>query len=85
MVLLNDHGLLLNAPLERVSQRLRFELVGRDVPADVLYAEAGLRGHAVVRENPDPTDDTPIDLERLFNAAISNPERIKALFSAPQL
>ncbi|MBO0948033.1 ABC transporter ATP-binding protein [Fibrella forsythiae] len=84
VVVLNDHELLLNAPLERVSQRLRFELLGRDVPADVLYAEPSLRGNAVVLENLDPADDTPIDLERLFNAAISNPQRMKSLFSAPK-
>ena len=82
VVLLNDHELLLNAPLEQVSQRLRFETSGRDVPADVLYAEPSLRGHAVVRENFDPDDDTPIDLERLFNAAISSPQRMKTLFPA---
>ncbi|MBO0934813.1 ABC transporter ATP-binding protein [Fibrella aquatilis] len=80
VVVLNDHELLLNAPLEQVSQRLRFETSGRDIPADVLYAEPSLRGHAVVRENYDATDDTPIDLERLFNAAISSPQRMKTLF-----
>ncbi|MEZ0483689.1 ABC transporter ATP-binding protein [Fibrella aquatica] len=84
VVVLNDHELLLNAPLERVTQRLRFEMLSRDVPADALYAEPSLRGNAVVLENNDPTDDTPIDLERLFNAAISNPQRIKTLFSAPK-
>jgi ABC-2 type transport system ATP-binding protein len=88
VVMLNDHELLLSAPLERVSQRLRFERVAEPVGAeatDVLYAEPGLRGQLVVRENPDPTDDaTPIDLERLFNAAIGNPHRIKRLFSTPK-
>ena len=82
VVLLNDHELLLNAPLEQVSQRLRFELTGREIPADVLYAEPSLRGHAIVRENVDADDDTPIDLERLFNAAISSPQRMKTLFPA---
>ncbi|MBO0936845.1 ABC transporter ATP-binding protein [Fibrella sp. HMF5335] len=82
VVLLNDHELLLNAPLEQVSQRLRFEISGRDLPADVLYAEPSLRGHAIVRENVDAADDTPIDLERLFNAAISSPQRMKTLFPA---
>ena len=82
VVVLNDHELLLNAPLDRVSQRLRFELTGREVPTDALYAEPNLRGHAVVLENNDPANDTPIDLERLFNAAISNPQRMKSLFQA---
>lgn len=82
VVLLNDHELLLNAPLEHVGQRLRFETATRDVPADVLYAEPSLRGHAIVRENLDPEADTPIDLERLFNAAISSPQRMKTLFPA---
>jgi ABC-2 type transport system ATP-binding protein len=84
VVVLNDHELLLSAPLERVGQCLRFERVAEPVleTADLLYAELGLRGQLIVRENPDPTaDDTPIDLERLFNAAISNPHRIKRLFS----
>ncbi|NID12982.1 ABC transporter ATP-binding protein [Fibrivirga algicola] len=84
VVVLNDHELLINAPLERISQRLRFELLGRDVPADALYTEPSLRGNAVVLENDDPSDDTPIDLERLFNAAITNPQRMKSLFSAPK-
>ncbi|CCH01599.1 putative ABC transporter ATP-binding protein yhcG [Fibrella aestuarina BUZ 2] len=85
VVVLNDHEMLLAAPLERVGQRLRFERLAETVPArlpaDVLYAEPGLRGQLVVRENDDPTDDTPVDLERLFNAAVNNPQRIKRLFS----
>ncbi|MEZ0610324.1 ATP-binding cassette domain-containing protein [Fibrella sp. WM1] len=85
VVVLNDHELLLAAPLERVGQRLRFErlteTVPAQLPADVLYAEPGLRGQLVVRENDDPSDDTPVDLERLFNAAVNNPQRIKRLFS----
>ena len=90
VVVLNDHELLLSAPLERVSQRLRFERMAEPVgplaelPAHVLYAEPGLRGNLIVRENDDTTDDTPIDLERLFNAAINNPQRIKSLFSGQQ-
>lgn len=89
VVMLNDHELLLAAPLERVSQRLRFERLAETIPAnlpdDVLYAEPGLRGQLVVRENNQPAaDDTPIDLERLFNAAVGNPQRIKSLFSTPQ-
>lgn len=85
VVVLNDHELLLAAPLERVGQRLRFERLAETapahLPADVLYAEPGLRGQLVVRENDDPTDDTPVDIERLFNAAVNNPQRIKRLFS----
>jgi ABC-2 type transport system ATP-binding protein len=89
VVMLNDHELLLAAPLERVSQRLRFERMAEtlpaDLPADVLYAEPGLRGQLVVRENVDPSaNDSPIDLERLFNAAVGNPQRIKSLFSTPR-
>ncbi len=85
VVLLNDHELLLNAPLDRISQRLRFAATANGpVPAAALYAEPTLRGHALVLENDDPDHDTPVDLERLFNAAIQHPQRIKALFSTPK-
>jgi ABC-2 type transport system ATP-binding protein len=49
-----------------------------DDPA-VLYAEKTMGGYAVLRENR-TGQDSQIDIELLFNAAISHKEQMKEVF-----
>lgn len=78
VIVLDDSEILLNHSLADIGHRLLFNTVSA-VTEPVLYAEPSLRGHAIVMENL-MQEDSKVDLERLFNTAISNRERIKALF-----
>jgi ABC-2 type transport system ATP-binding protein len=80
VIILEESEILLNHSLEVISERLRFAtLIGASTDERVLYAEPSLRGHAVVMENDDG-EESRVDLERLFNAVMANPERIRQLF-----
>ncbi|WP_266367104.1 ABC transporter ATP-binding protein [Tellurirhabdus rosea] len=80
VMILDNSELLLNHRLDDVTERLRFATLPQ-VEADtrVLYAEPSLRGYSVVMEN-DAGEESKIDLERLFNAAVNNRDRVKTLF-----
>lgn len=81
VIILEGSEILLNHSLDVISERLRFAtLVGSAANERVLYAEPSLRGQAVVMENEDG-EESRMDLERLFNAVMANPERIRQLFS----
>ncbi|MCK8491140.1 ABC transporter ATP-binding protein [Spirosoma sp. RP8] len=80
VIVLDENEILINHSLAEISDRLLFNTVSTvSEPDSVLYAEPSLRGHAVVMENRNH-EESKIDLERLFNTAVSNRKRIKTLF-----
>ncbi|MDF9794962.1 ABC-2 type transport system ATP-binding protein [Catalinimonas alkaloidigena] len=89
VIVLDDSEILLHQSLEDISKRLRFTTLS-SVENDhrVLYAEPSLQGYTVVMEDSAQLEnltESKVDLERLFHAAIQQPERIRALFSTPSL
>ncbi|MEM6841142.1 MAG: ABC transporter ATP-binding protein [Bacteroidota bacterium] len=82
VIVLEDSKILLHQPLHRVSEQLRFATLNQaEDDQRVLYAEPSLQGYTVVMENLE-RQDSKVDLERLFNAATQNPERIRQLFNS---
>lgn len=80
VIVLEDREILLHQPLRRVSEQLRFATLNQaENDQRVLYAEPSLQGYTVVMENSEQRE-SKVDLERLFNAATQNPERIRQLF-----
>ncbi|GAA4397200.1 ATP-binding cassette domain-containing protein [Nibrella viscosa] len=80
VIILDESEVLLNHSLADIGDRLLFDTVPTITQTDrVLYAEPTLRGQAVVMENP-TQEDSRVDLERLFNTAMTNRERIKTIF-----
>ncbi|GAA4459933.1 ABC transporter ATP-binding protein [Nibrella saemangeumensis] len=80
VIILDESEVLLNHSLADIGDRLLFDTVSSIAQTDrVLYAEPTLRGQAVVMENP-TQEDSRVDLERLFNTAMTNRNRIKTLF-----
>ncbi|MPR33139.1 ABC transporter ATP-binding protein [Salmonirosea aquatica] len=80
IIILDNHKIVLQHSLEAVSERLYFgtrPTVEND--AQVLYAEPSLRGYNAVTENLEQ-EESRVDLEQLFNAAMQNPARIRELF-----
>lgn len=80
VIILDDSEVLLNHSLDAIADRLLFDTVPTlSATQSVLYTEPALRGQAVVMENPDH-ENSRVDLERLFNTAMTNRERLKTLF-----
>ena len=77
-VMIIDGGrIVLNAGLDQLSRSIRIE-TGVDVPpADAIYSEEGISGHTVVTANHSGSQEQ-IDLEVLFNTAISNEDGLNA-------
>ena len=81
VIVLEDREILLHQSLNRVSEQLRFATLSQtENDQRVLYAEPSLQGYTVVMENSEQRE-SKVDLERLFNAATQNPERIRQLFN----
>lgn len=80
VIILDESEILLSQPLHVVSERLHFATLPDTEPQEqVLYAEPALRGQSVVMENL-YQEESKVDLERLFNAAMTNRSRIRQLF-----
>lgn len=70
VILLEGSHLLLNRPTADICAMLRFE--ERPVGAsteDAIYAQPSIYGNSVIVENHGEDDETPINLEMLFNCA----------------
>ena len=73
----------LNAGIEEITARLWFGLVPTlaDVPGPVLYSERVVGGYAVVAENH-TGQPSRADIEQLFSAVQTQPDRIRQLFQS---
>ncbi|WP_128546915.1 ABC transporter ATP-binding protein [Larkinella soli] len=80
IVILDESEILMNHTLADIADRLVFSTLSSVTEPDrVLYAEPSLRGYSVVMENHEQ-EDSRVDLERLFNAVVTNRERVRTLF-----
>ena len=68
VVIVNDGTVMLNASTAEIETRLRFEqrAVGADL-SDAIFVQQTMRGIELICPNSG-NDETPIDLELLFNA-----------------
>lgn len=79
VAIINGTRLLLNAATADICARFRFEERQAGSPVDdALFVQPSLQGNAVVCPNTGD-DDTPLDLELLFNAVLSRPELADSL------
>ena len=81
MVSILDNGhMLLNASTYEITQKLLFDVDdAKSTEGKVFYTEESPRGNYQVKENVNHIDSS-LDLELLFNAAISNKNEISNLF-----
>ncbi|MEG1076034.1 MAG: ABC transporter ATP-binding protein [Mucinivorans sp.] len=78
-VLILDGGrLLLDASTSQIARALRFERI--EDPSQALYTEKNTLGLVGVRLNNDPETETALDMELLFNAALTNKDTMSKLF-----
>lgn len=83
-VVIMDHSrVLLDQPMMRIEDRLRFvNTSDKDKIDRALYAEQSIGGASLIlpveeADNPEPTE---VNLEMLFNFAITQPDRLQSLF-----
>ena len=78
VVILDQSRILLNASTAEITKRLEFVRLDEGQPA--LYAEQTIHGRWGVRPNTSD-EESPLDMELLFNAAVTNPDTIQLLFN----
>jgi ABC-2 type transport system ATP-binding protein len=81
VIILNKSKILLNASMERISEKLQFTALAdlAEARQTVLYAEPSVRGHAVVMPS-NGVQYGKVDLELLFNTTLQQPEAIREIF-----
>ena len=78
IVILNNNAVLLNASVQRITEKLFFEYGGEQRP-DALYSEMLPGGHLNVVPNTSG-EESQINIEALFNTVLRNRNIIKELF-----
>jgi len=79
VVVIDRNRQLLNCAMGQLAEGLRFgQELERDVPADALYVERGLGGCGVVSPRRAGDEETPVNLELLFNALMTDAGRIQS-------
>lgn len=81
VVIMNEAAPLLNERVIDISRKLKFTTTDlKAIIESALYAKPALGGTEVILPNSDD-EETELNLESLFEFAISNPEKIKLMFT----
>lgn len=77
VVVINQSQLLLDASVSDICDRYTFGYrPASAMDGSVLYAEPTLQGHAVVARRSEGDPETPLNLELLFNALVSEGSKL---------
>lgn len=79
IVILSHNAVLLDAPVQKITEKLFFEY-GGEKRDDALYSELLPGGYMNVVANENG-EESQLNIEALFNAVLRNKERIKELFA----
>lgn len=79
IIILDREGVLLNASIGEIAEKLSFSVEPK-YNDRALYCQQDLRGYLTVNKNIDG-DETPVDLELLFNCALHNKALFKEIFN----
>lgn len=81
VVIMNNHKVLLNTDVTKITEKLRFETTNdKDVIAGALYSQYGIGGSSVILRN-DFGEDSELDLEMLFCLILEKPEIVDRIFN----
>ncbi|MFV0330081.1 MAG: ATP-binding cassette domain-containing protein [Dysgonomonas sp.] len=79
IIILDRNKVLLNNTVEEISQKLLFTY-STTRPEGALFSEQTMLGYTSVLENK-YNEDSTLNIEALFNAVVTNKDRIKELFN----
>lgn len=80
ILIMDKRKVLLDRTVSEIQDKMKFtETVNNEVINNALYAVKGLGGASVILPNEDG-DDSELNIELLFDFAISDPEKLNSLF-----
>lgn len=80
IIILDEGRIIFHHTIEKICQTLSVRLVREEPdPEQILFSEKTLGGYTVL-ETRGKSADNNIDIELLFNAIVTHPERIRTLF-----
>ena len=80
IIILDRNQVLLNNTVEEISNKLLFTY-STTKPEDALFTEQTMLGYTSVLENK-YNEESTLNIEALFNAVVTNKERIRNIFNA---
>ena len=81
VVIIEGTDILLNQPVKAITDKLYFCEQGMNEPTDgVLYIQPSVAGNSLILPNT-YGEESPLNLEVLFNAMLAEHEKIQALFN----
>lgn len=81
VVIIDSSRVLLNQPVSTIVDRLYFAEQGMDAATDnAIYMQPSVQGYSVILPNIG-NEESPLNLELLFNAALADPDRMKTIFA----
>lgn len=82
VLILDENEILLDESVDRIGRKLLFvESSNRDLTENSIYSQSSIHGNSLILENFD-NDESEINLETLFNAALYEREKIKGMFNS---
>ena len=81
IVILDQTNVLFDQSLETISEHLWFGKTSQDTPDSFIYADASFGGKAIHYRNN--KDESEVDLELLFNAALNETHKINNALKKP--
>ncbi|HMM02401.1 MULTISPECIES: ABC transporter ATP-binding protein [unclassified Dysgonomonas] len=79
VIILDNNKVLMNSSVSRICEKLRFmESYNEKDVEKALYASPSIQGYKLILENEN-NEETSLNLETLFNATLSNTEKITAI------
>lgn len=82
VLILDENEILLNESVDKIGRKLLFvESSNRDLTENAIYSQSLINGNSLILENFD-NDESEINLETLFNAALYERDKIKGMFNS---
>ena len=76
VLLMNEHQFILNSSIVRLQDKLRFISGAPSIPGGTIYSQPAIGGFDYIAPNV-AKEETEVNLELLFEAALKNPEGLK--------
>lgn len=82
IIIVDDGELIVNASIDTITQKVSFKQFSNENEAlDSIYSENNLMGTSAVVHNTNPGEDSRMDTELFFNAAVANKTTMQSLFT----
>jgi ABC-2 type transport system ATP-binding protein len=80
VIILENHNIILNHPLDQIAQKLTFSHSSlSSSPGEIIYSVKRELGTTMISLNPSGITGN-VDLETLFNACIDIPDKLSSYF-----